>query len=148
VNPIKVEMKIRIITTIGALVILGSLFVPWITNAEWWLDSRGNIVELAEKSFQDLAYCNNVDCLKSIQFYQGISVLGCFIFLAAAAIIALYHQEWMGHLAPIFAVTAMLLFSLISLEFFTALRIQDLNLGYFMGWGGSILIGWGVESEK
>jgi hypothetical protein len=140
-------MKIRIITTLGALVMIASLFVPWITNASWWLQDDGTIVELAETSFQNLAYCEGLSCLGTLQFYQDISLLGCFIFLAAAAIVALYHQGWMGHMGAIFAVTAMLLFSFIPLEFFTAVSIQSLGIGYFMGWGGSILIGWGVESE-
>ena len=78
---------------------------------------------------------------------QYLSVLSCFIFLAVAAIVSLYHQKWMGHMGAIFAVGAMLLFSLVSLEFFTAISIQNLGIGYVMGWCGAILIGWGVESE-
>ena len=140
-------MKIKIITTMGALVTIVSLFVPWVTVSQWWLDDQGTIVELAEKSFQNLAYCQGLNCLESIEFYQYLSTLGCFIFLVAAAVVSLYHQKWMGHMGAVFGVTAMILFSFISLEFLTALPIQGLGLGYIMGWCGSVLIGWGVESD-
>ncbi|MDD3492254.1 MAG: hypothetical protein PHZ19_01995 [Candidatus Thermoplasmatota archaeon] len=140
-------MRIKPLTTIGALVLMASLFVPWVNNGSWWLQGKGALVNLAEKSFRDLSYCDGLDCFNQMEGYQYLSVLGCFVFLIAAAILSLYHRQWMGHGGAVFGVAGMVLFTFISLEALTAVPVQYLGIGFYMGWCGSIIVGWGIESE-
>jgi hypothetical protein len=133
----------------AGLVMLSSIFLPWIRPTAWSLGIDGSLISLGGQSFIEMASFSTAEGFTSFRFWQLLAVLGCLIFiLIGAGLVILQIRTGLIFMGGLFGVGGLLMFSLISLDFLSELSLGSLDLGYPLGWVGAIAAGIVGEQEE
>jgi len=137
-------MKINPIATIGGILVIFSVFLPWVMSDSWWFQSDGNLKDLMEKSFHDISSYSINDFGRK-EAYQVLGIMVCFFYLIIGGIMALSQIKWAAHVAAVLCLTGLFFYTLITLNFLEAISYDAIGFGYYMAWIGAILTGVGGE---
>lgn len=136
------KLKIDPLSLLAGLLMLGSIFVPWMRSADWSLGMTGSLVELTAKSFVEMASLHTGELFISSLFFQMVGVLGCMVFLVVGGgLVLLQVREDLVFVGAVFGVVGLLLFSLVTLNFLQDVSVVAIGGGYVMGWIGAVLAG-------
>lgn len=128
--------------TLGGILMIISVFLPWVLSDSWWLQSDGNLKDLMEKSFHDIRVYDFNDFVKK-ELYQLLGILICFFYLIAGGIIAFSQRKWAAHVAAVLGLIGLFFYSFISLDFHGAISYEAIGFGHYLAWVGTILTGVG-----
>jgi len=137
-------MKINPMATLGGILMIFSLFLPWVMSDSWWFQSEGNLKDLMEKSFHEIA-SYNFDDFGRKEAYQVLGIMICFFYLIIGGIVALSQIKWAAHVAAVLGISGLLFYTLITLDFLGAISYNTIGFGYYIAWVGTILTGIGGE---
>lgn len=135
--------RINQVATLGGILLLASLFLPWTTGAAWWLHTHGRLYQLLLESVHQLALQEGA--LLTMRTFQLLGVIQCFIFLLAGGVLALLQRKWMAQLAAVMTLGSLFFYTFVSLEALWAISAPSIGIGYLLAWPGVILIGMGGE---
>ena len=133
-------MKINYLATLGGLIMISSIFLPWVTSESWWLNQNGNLVDLTEKGFSDFSSYHIGDFGRK-ESYQVLGIMMCLVYLIIGGVLTLSQVKWMAHVGVGLSITGLLIYTLLTLSFLEDVQFNEIGFGYYMGWIGSILTG-------
>lgn len=129
--------------TLGGILLLASLLLPWTEGVAWWLHADSRLYELLLESVHQLALQHGP--LLTFRVFQLLGVIQCFIFLLAGGILALLQRKWMAQLAAVTTLCSLFFYTFVSLEALWTLSASSIGIGYLLAWPGVILTGIGGE---
>ena len=138
-------MKINYLATLGSLIMILSVFLPWVTSDSWWLNQNGSLIDLTEKSFKDFG-SYHLDNFKSRESYQVLGVMMCLVYLIIGGVLILSQVKWMTQVGVGLSIAGLLMYTLITLSFLSDIQFNEIGFGYYMEWIGTIVVGISAES--
>lgn len=128
--------------TLGGILMIFSVFLPWVISDSWWFQSEGNLKDLVEKSFQDIGSYTLNDFGRK-ELYQLLGIMICFFYLIAGGVIALSQLKWAAHVAAVLGLIGLFFYTLITLDFLGAISYDTIGFGHYIAWIGTIIAGVG-----
>jgi hypothetical protein len=137
-------MKMNYLATLGGLIMISSVFLPWITSDSWWLNQNGSLVDLTEKGFSDFGSYHLNDFGKK-ELYQVFGIMMCLVYLIIGGLLTLPQVKWMAKFGTGLSISGLLIYTLLTLNFLSDIKFNEIEFGYYMGWVGTILLGISTE---
>lgn len=137
-------MKINYLATFGSLIMISSVFLPWVTSDSWWFNQNGSLVDLTEKGFSDFE-SYHLDDFGKKEVYQIFGIMMCLLYLIIGGLIALSQIKWVAQFGTGLSIAGLLIYTLLTLSFLSDIKFNEIGFGYYMGWVGTILVGISTE---
>lgn len=142
-------MQLDALPVFAGLLMLGSIFLPWVRPTEWSLGIDGSLIALTEQSFIEMASFPTLEGFTSFRFYQLLAILGCMVFfLVGSGLVMLQIRTDLIFVGGLFGVGGLLMFSLVTLDFLREISLVSLGVGYLVGWMGAIAAGIVGEQQE
>jgi len=140
-------MKINPLATLSGIVMIVSIFLPWVTSDSWWFQCDGSLIDLTEKGLRDMSSYNNIDDLMKKDLYQLIGIVICLLYLVIGGLLSLSQVRWLAHAAAVLGILGLFIYTVLTLDFLRTIPYDAIGFGYYIGWVGAILTGIGAESQ-
>ena len=137
-------MKINPLATIGGIILISSLFLPWINSDSWWFRYDGSLKDMMAKTSNYIGTYNLGDFVRK-ECCQVVCIMLCFVFLFISGITSFFQFRWSVQAAAFLGFAGLLFYTAITLEFLMAVSFFAIGYGYYTAWIGVILIGLGSE---
>ena len=140
-------MKINLVATIGGILMIFSIFFPWILSETKWFQVTGNLRDLSQKSLEELK-SYNLDDFKTRKSHQSLGIIMCFFSLLVGGILALIQIKQCTQAAAALGVIGLFLYTWLTLDFLKEIPYDILGSGYYFAWIATVLTGIGSEHRE